>query len=485
MSRRAPLLILLLVVGCQSTPKAPEEAPAQAPGAARVELSGAGLELGEARDALAPDALLQRFAALLREGRERSAQRLIERFPDVAEELLRESAASDDVLLRLAALRDLHAANGGLWQTALQRRALERAAAAAWIAMRREARGLLRLGRFEAAAELDLPGAAAGLALATELDARQLHGQLLLLAGRDEEAARVLAAAVELADGQDPALAAGFGLLASEALRRAGLSGESQRAWREAVTRGASLLRGARPPLAPRFWERAAYLRPVDLTWPEAVPEAVGAWLAAHGQVPGFEARLSGDEPAAAAALVQALIGVLRLRRGASQAALLAFTRAEVPLRARNPREGLQLMQARALVDLGQSDAALGVLTPLAVRAGDAVRPPALALLGVVSVERGQLRRGLALLTRALEAEAAWPGRAGAQADLGLTLLMLGEEADGLRWLDLAASAFRSAGDDDQLAQCLRNRLRYRQARGDGAEVELLRGELAALERVF
>ena len=50
-----------------------------------------------------------------------------------------------------------------------------------------------------------------------------------------------------------------------------------------------------------------------------------------------------------------------------------------------------------------------------------------------------------------------WFGHTEAEADLGLAYLLCGQENSGLNWLHNAQQGFQSAGQTDQLVQCLEN----------------------------
>jgi hypothetical protein len=112
------------------------------------------------------------------------------------------------------------------------------------------------------------------------------------------------------------------------------------------------------------------------------------------------------------------------------------------------------------------------------------VAHPALAILGVVQIQRGYVPQGLAALRRAVEtdAPAGWPERADAEADLGLAYLLSGDEAAGLRWLHTAQHRFAAAGDDEALMYCLSNEARYLVHTGKQAEATALQERMRALE---
>jgi hypothetical protein len=65
--------------------------------------------------------------------------------------------------------------------------------------------------------------------------------------------------------------------------------------------------------------------------------------------------------------------------------------------------------------------------------------------------------------------------------DLGLAYLLCGDENAGLNWLHNAQQEFRSAGQTDQLAQCLKNEAGYLEQVKKGDRAKEVRGRLASL----
>jgi hypothetical protein len=89
----------------------------------------------------------------------------------------------------------------------------------------------------------------------------------------------------------------------------------------------------------------------------------------------------------------------------------------------------------------------------------------------------------LALLRRAVEGERPvdWCGRGEAEADLGLALLMNGEEPSGLQWLHSAQQRFQASGDIESLLKSIDNEASYLEHQGKKQAVLELRQRLASL----
>jgi hypothetical protein len=156
-------------------------------------------------------------------------------------------------------------------------------------------------------------------------------------------------------------------------------------------------------------------------------------------------------------------IGLWRLARTESQAALVALKRAESMTSDAIAVSQLRRSEAKALVLLGQAPTASAMLIAMAGDANPQVSRPAMAMLGTLKLQQGSVQQGFNLLHKAVEEDAAcqWFERAGAEADLGLAYLMSGDEPAGFRWLHEAQQNFEAAGQREQLVQCLENEAAY------------------------
>ncbi len=483
-ARRAPLLLLALLVGCASTE--PTRTDAERPSRnAEVRVDGEGLELGESSGAgLSRAALLDRCETLLRAERRTSAALFAGRRPDLVLSALRAGLATEarrPSLAWLAELRDRELPRPG-WAPALAQVSASADAYADFAALRHAHWQHLTRGQFVEAAELALRAALPGLAPAPlAADALQLEGEARLLAGSPEEAAACFAEAAGFA-AFDPRWRAGLLLLEGESRRRTGAQPAAASLWREAARAAAELLT-AETLRDPILWERIAYLKPFAEPWPEAVGDALAASLARSDPLCSFPDRKQADARGEVArdALLWSVIGHARLARAETQAALLAFARAEAGARRAPSRAALRLAQARALAQLGQREAASAILTPLLADEEAEIFRPALACLGVLELQQQRTARGLTLLERACVGAEPWPGRARAEADLGLACLLAGREDEGLERLSAAEAGFAAAGATGQLLRSLENRLAYLELR-EAAGASALRERLAVLE---
>ncbi|MGE3536610.1 MAG: hypothetical protein AB7N91_04125 [Candidatus Tectimicrobiota bacterium] len=489
----ACLLALLCLSRCAPARPSPGPKLPVLPDLRQVQVSGAGLTLGEAQQvALTPAQLLQRVESLLAAEQPGTAQRLVQRYPDVALETLRAPTLQPAVpgaLQTVALAYDAQCSRGPEaehWAAVVQARLANPQRYHAYDTWRRIFFEQLQQGRLAQALALPAP---AGPGLLLHLEALALRGVALLLHERPGEADDVLAQALTLSRASQPCQAVQQLLWRSAAQRRQQQLAEASATWEEAVRLASSLGPAAAPLPDPLFWERADSLRPAATPWPAAVQQ----WLQQHplplspllraalSQAPAGGGR---DDSGPLEALLWYSIGHWHVQRQEAQAALVALRRAEALAGDDTARDLLWLVQARALHQLGQPDAATLLLTGLVQPLERPVARPALALLGVLHVQRQHLRQGLTLLRRAVEEAQGptWPGQGEAEADLGLAYLLLGDAAAGLRWLRTAQQRFAASADVEALTHCLTNEMHYLEHAGRRAEASAVRQRLRQLE---
>jgi len=505
------MLLLLAAPGCVFVPleKAAKQ-PARPATPTEVKLGGNGLNLGETAAAqCTPNDFVRKLNELLAARRLVSATVWVERYPDVALETLRQTTAAQSAEPARQYIAEVHDRQcGSTWLEILRDRAAYPARYAAHDALRQQSVDLIKTGRYKEAAALritDLPKGVPGKSLA--LDAWQTHGVALLLDSRPGEAEAAFSYAIKQAESGSADQVTHLLLLQSEALRRAGKVEQANASWREAVAQASNGCRQQSPIVDPIFWERASYLRPVDVAWPATVAEAVASPTAAaqrllHDAIrcetvsaefkplallgpDGAQPALARADSAGAAnneALVWEGIGRQRLVRGEAQAALVAFKRAEGMTTDAGLQAELQLGEAKALLGLNLQAPALAVLVRLTAQPDGPTTRTALALMGTAKFQTGSVEQGRQLLERSLATESDWPGRPEAEADLGLVYLTLGNEEVGLRWLHGAQQRFATAHDLVLLRQSLLNEMTYCTHKNRREEADAIRRRLEAVE---
>ena len=319
------------------------------------------------------------------------------------------------------------------------------------------------------------------------IDTLYLTGVAYLLSDHFKEAADMLGKAAQQSQAAHPYQAAGLLLLLSDAQRRAGQTANAEATWQRATQLAADLAIAPVPVTDPILWERIAYLRPANSAWPPAVEQRMTELNGRFGIATPPRANAltpSALDPSFGEAALWTNIGHWRLARTEFQAALVALKRAESMTSDPTAAGQLGLSQAKALLGLGQAPAAMGLLIRLTENSNTRISLAAMAMLGTLKLQQGATQQGFNLLHRALEVEqgAMWFGHTEAEADLGLAYLLCGQESSGLNWLHNAQQGFQSAGQTDQLVQCLENEAGYLEQVKKGDLAKTIRDRLASLQ---
>jgi tetratricopeptide (TPR) repeat protein len=447
--------------------------PPKGAGPTHVRASGEGFTLGDVeRPACTPQQFVDRAAELYRQGQATSADRWVQRYPDIALSVLREPGSAQvppDLLLRVAQAHDQQCARvpaDAGWAAVCIDRGKRPDAYKLYDERRRQFLTHLQNGQAKEALAVnltELPADVPGAMLA--IDTLRLTGIAQILENHPQEAAASYDKAIAAAAGH-PYQAVSLLLLASDAHRRAGKPQGAQQAWNQAARLAAELTAGPRPVIDPILWERVAYLRPVESNWPPEVAGRLHEVNLAFAIVPGTRNPVTPASTAGSSADEGPLwiaIGHWRLARNEPQAALVALKRAESSTSDNYTADRLQLSQAKTLASMGQAGPASAILIRLSSSADSRISHPALAMLGTMKLQQGGVQQGFNLLRRAVEADPAlqWPERADAEADLGLAYLLMGDENTGLRCLHAAQHAWESSGQYEPLVQCLENEAAY------------------------
>ena len=474
--------------------------PARAPSATGIRVDSDHLALDETESpALSPQQLIDTVSELLSEQKSTTVRCAVQLYPDVAWDLLRNTTADEarnKALQTVAAAHDRQCTHGDAtsgWEALLLDRAREPDKYRDHDRRRADFLAQIRNGCPRKALALELtrsPKGAPGVLLA--VDAWHLTGVALLLDERPGEATDAFARAIKMAGTAHPYQTAHLKLLLSDAQRRSGGAKEADATWHDAVQFAGSLVTDEIPVTDPIFWERAAYLRPVDKTWPAALTNVLARVCQRNGVAVASSSRvipvsaLGGSRALSDEQSLWACIGCWRLDRGEPQAALVALKRAEAMTSTEAGKQRLQLAQAKALLALDQAAGATATLVRLAGSSDPQVSRAAIATLGTTKLQAGSTKQGFNLLRRAVEEGETidWPGRAEAEADLGLAYLLIGNEQAGFRWLHRAQARFESTGAHEHLVQSLENELAYVQQAKKKDEAKSIKSRLANLEAI-
>ena len=484
-SRRLGLACVLMMamvgaaLGCSrwSLPKLnfdepAEKKPTSGPLQVKVDAHGQPLRDGQLTSPAVPE-LLQRADSLLADERRLSLRHEVAQRMDTAVEMLRgltEDQAPLPATKAIATAYDellsIPAGNG--WSAIVEAAQSRQPAVVAYAKERRDWLDSLRQGVVRSLDGKSLSQAAAqtpGKMLI--VDAWQLRGVTALVSNEPTKAVEAFEQARQISTAIDPYQTVQIGLLLSDALRRAERSPEADQVWQATVSAAGQLVERTPMVIDPGFWDKASYLRPVSLMWPDDVVarlERRGPFIVAEANrgTPklGPELnRLPGDQEA----IVWAWIGASLLERAETQSALVAFKRAESSAQNESLRLSCRLQQAHALARLGQSAAATALLVTLSGDKEPAISKAAMAALGSLKLHQGDLSAAHRLLAKALDegTPAVWPDRAQSEADFGLVTIMRGDNANGLQRLHNAQRQFESQGDQLSLARSLWNEQKF------------------------
>jgi hypothetical protein len=466
------LCLICQAGGCSGptwlNPTADGEAPGPTP--QRVELTNLTTRTQAANPScLSIEQFLARATQLQQEGKAARLQGLVARYPDVALEMLRgtgpDQAAKPERRAVAQGYDRLFLAPGQAygWARTLEDMAQRPEGHQADFDARWKAKRFIEQGRSAALLQSSAPEGSAAAAAAPFLvaDALRLQGIAWLLNNRPDRAAEMWQRARALA-APDACVAGELDMLSCQALRKAGRVSDSAAAWQRAATELAAVH-------DPILWQRLLEGKPADAAWPAEVRAAL-----ARRESTTMPARPAGGE-GFDEGLLWWQVAQWRLERNETSASLLAFTHAESQARSEEARSRGRIGQARALLVMGQDPPAMVILAAEIQSPQPATACQALAVLGAVRLQQGQVQQGLAMLRQAVQnpSGARWPGYSLAQADLALACLDAGkdQEAQGLRLLHEAQDAFAREGCLAELCQCLTNEADYLRKAGRTDEV--------------
>lgn len=399
--------------------------------------------------------------------------RKVRRWPDVALDLLRKGVGGgNDAALRAVAEsydRTFEPSNPNAgWAAAFVASTTGPSEYARFAQVRRDLLAMLQSGRVAEAMKLDPSGAlSAGAPTALRSEAARLAGLARLLGDDPKAAAARFAQSLQAASSGSRHVQFEIGLLLSEAERRSERDDAAQTAWRNAIA-------ASETTRDPDLWERAILAKPANAAWPRQ------AAIAGAGE-PTF-----GDSAAPDTAEVLIGVGKMRAGRGAPQAALLAFSRAEAEGATPGKRALGKLYRAQTMIGLDQAATALPSLETLAKFPDPRIARRAQAIQGDVFCRVLRDRtRGIQMMTSALSQPDAgeWPDKTRLSANLALYCILEGREDEGLTRLRMAEAKFHLDAQWEDLADALKNEAASLRAAGRDEEAATVQRRAADVLR--
>jgi tetratricopeptide (TPR) repeat protein len=424
---------------------------------------------------LSVEQFVSQAAQLCRDGKLGRLHRFVQRYPDVALEMLRNTgpqSAADGERQAVAQAYDrlfVSPQESQRWHSILKDMAARPDAYQPEFGARSRARSFIEQGRFAAAIMSDSSGQST-LPPYLRADALRLRGIALFLNNQHAQAAAAWQQATGLAQ-TDTCVCAELDLLVSDALKKAGQPAESVVAWNQAASQSVELH-------DPILWERLIELKPLSAAWPKQAHVRILEQIATQPS--------ASEEDDFGEGAIWHQTAQWRLERNEASAALLAFAEAQTWGSSARAKGEARIGQARALVAMGQNAPAMAILSAVVEEPDAAVSCHALAVVGVINLQQGRTPEGFNMLQRAVENpdHTRWSGFSLAQADLAVTYLAAGKEKDGLRVIHEAQDAFRTEGRVADLCQSLANEATYLQKAGHVDLAESKLKKIAELENL-
>lgn len=445
------------------------------PGPARETIAAGGdaVLLGSlSGQGMTPQQLATRSSSLLAEQRFRSALALVSQHPETARLLIlrtdRQQLASPAIRFVAGALDHLTQTDiNGPWLATLRWRLADIPASHRYESEQARLQSLIQSGQFTEALRIDLPAILPLDAPAPlRSEAVRLRALTLLMTARNDAAADLLSGAFESARTHDPLTAPSLGLLASEAAQRAGRVSRAEDLWLSAVD--AAVHSASSGMVEPGLWQRLADVRPQNTAWPTDA-------LRLFAEVSSIE-----DHPDA---LHPSAVGTWLMQQDAHTRAIVVLKQAETSARSAQARELLRLRQARCLIAMEQTAAAIAILTQLSSSDSPVLSGQARAVLALQQLQLGRGEEAMGLMTSAMTLLADTPHESSTKADLGLICLTVGQSERGLALLEQASEDFRISGAWTDWLRTQQNLAIWHEENADLPALEAIRRAIAKFER--
>jgi hypothetical protein len=251
---------------------------------------------------------------------------------------------------------------------------------------------------------------------------------------------------------------------ASDAIRTSALN---------AITNQVEIMKSEPGTLDIEFWLRLEQVLPDTKAWPESLGEAFASRV---NRTLVKNARSSG-------VLFWSAISQAQMDRTEMQLALLNLKKAET-LAAGDDVLWLRIAESKCLASIGQSEAAVAILSGPATSPQPPIACAATAALGSVKLQAGAYQQGAQLLNKALKKsiDFDWPSKTQAVADLAIAQLIIGNTDQGLLSVHEAQSQFQANADFPSLIQSMENELRLLDHEGRRNDSTALRERMAVIE---
>ena len=468
----------------KSAPKASIESAVKK----KIRWDGAGVVLGETDSSVfSSESFLETIGQLAEANRFSTIRNLVKNYPDVALTVLQEADPTfqDVNVLQLIAKNfdtqwcSSSGSTSTAWQSYLVDLSSRGRKNSSLLDIKNKFWGHLKENQPREALSLKLVNALpreTDVVLSAEF--YRLEAIAYMMNNQFDDAIQRLRQSLGLLQGVSPYQVARLKLLLGEFHRHNDELDSWKSSWSSAVNSQAKLLT-SKNLKDPAFWSRAAYLRPAKSNWPTETTGHLQMYLSAR--------EISVPNGTADESVVWMATGLQHNDRNEGQNAVLAFKKSEAAATDKRHKDQLQLFQARAMLLAGQPGAASAILIRLISEyEGTTMADRAQAILGAMKLQNGAVGQGVNLIESAIGSVDRWPRseRLRAQADYGLALLVSGNEADGIRYLDQVQNEFAELGEFDHFHQVLWNKAKYFEKTDQKQRYATARDELAEIEKL-
>lgn len=309
------------------------------------------------------------------------------------------------------------------------------------------------------------------------VDALRLLALRELVAGRNAWAESLFMQAADMTEQHgDLDRVAELWLMIATTANRSQRGPDAEKAWRKAIEAQTESLLVSTRPLNVNFWVRADEQRTEKMNWPSQTSKAMLPFCTPVGCQFSPESNVDS--------VLWCAIASAQYQVGQPQLALVNFKKAETNASGDNVM-WLRIAQGNCLVALGQSQAAVALLS---VPANSSKRTIALAsttAIGSAKLQAGDYHQATKIFTKALSDKQAahWPARNQAESDLALTQIIIGNTDSGLETLHAVQEKFREQKDTASLLQALENELKTLELEKRDEAAKVVKSKIRAIER--
>ena len=286
------------------------------------------------------------------------------------------------------------------------------------------------------------------------VDALRLLALRELVAGRNPWAESLFMQAAEMTEKhRDLDRVAELWLMIATTANRSQRAPDAEKAWRKATEAQTESLLASTRPLDVNFWVRADDQRTEKMAWPSQTSKAMLRFCTPVGCQ--FSPQSKVDS------VLWCAIASAQYQVGQPQLALVSFKKAETVASGDNVM-WLRIAQGNCLAALGQSQAAVALLSVPANSDNPTIALASTTAMGSAKLQAGDYHQATQIFTKALNDKRVshWPARNQAEADLALAQIIVGNTDIGLETLHAVQEKFREQKDNASLLQALENELK-------------------------